>query len=77
MTELFSDVFNLPISQGSIGNLLQRLGDKSQVVYDAIQNSIAKSKSVGGDETGLKVNGDKFWAWIWQNSMLTFISISD
>jgi len=76
MTELFSDVFNLPISQGSIGNLLQRLGDKSQVIYDAIQNSIAKSRSVGGDETGLKVNGDKFWAWIWQNTMLTFISIS-
>lgn len=76
MTELFSDVFKLPISQGSIGNLLQRLGDKSQVVYDAIQNSISKSKFVGGDETGLKVNGDKFWAWIWQNSMLTFIAIS-
>lgn len=76
MTELFSDVFNLPISQGSIGNLLQRLGDKSQVVYDAIQSGIAKSKSVGGDETGLKVNGDKFWAWIWQNTMLTFIAIS-
>ena len=76
MTEMFSDVFNLPISQGSVGNLLQRLGDKSQVVYDAIQNSIAKSRSVGGDETGLKVNGDKFWAWIWQNSMLTFIAIS-
>jgi transposase len=76
MTGLFSDVFNLPVCQGSIGNLLQRLGDKSQVVYDAIQNSIAKSRSVGGDETGLKVNGAKFWAWIWQNTTLTFIAIS-
>jgi len=51
MTELFSNVFHLPISQGSIGNLLQRMGTKSQVVYDAIQSSIANSKSVGGDET--------------------------
>lgn len=76
MSELFSHVFNLPISQGSIGNLLQRLGNKSQVVYDAIQHYIAKSKSIGGDETGLKINGDKFWAWIWQNTMLTFIAIS-
>lgn len=76
MTDLFADVFNLPISQGSIGNLLQRLGNKSQVVYGAIQNSIAKSRSVGGDETGLKVNGDKAWAWIWQNTLLTFITIS-
>jgi len=76
MSELFAHVFNLPLSQGSIGNLLQRLGDKSEVVYNAIQNHIAKSRSVGGDETGLKVNGDKFWAWIWQNTMLTFITIS-
>lgn len=76
MTELFSDVFNLPISQGSIGNLLQRMGTKSQVVYSAIQSGIAKSKSIGGDETGLKVNGNKYWAWIWQNTMLTFIAIS-
>ena len=76
MTELFSDVFHLPISQGSIGNLLQRMGTKSHVIYDAIQSSIANSKSIGGDETGLKVNGKKYWAWIWQNTMLTFIAIS-
>jgi len=76
MSEMFAHVFDLPISQGSIGNMLERLGRKSQTIYDAIHSSIAKSNVVGGDETGLKVNGDKFWAWIWQNAILTFISIS-
>jgi hypothetical protein len=76
MTELFSGIFNMPISQGSIDNILQRMGNKSLPIYNAIQKAIALSKSVGGDESGLKVLAEKFWAWIWQNISYTFISIS-
>jgi len=76
MSEMFAQVYNLPLSQGTIGNLLQRMGDKSQSIYDAIQASITHSKVVGGDETGVKVNGDKHWAWIWQNAFVTFITVS-
>src|SRR5690606_32187673 len=37
---------------------------------------IAKSKVVGTDETGAKVNGDKIWMWTWQNTKTTFIIAS-
>ena len=77
MTELFSGIFNMPISQGSIDNILQRMGRKSLPIYNAIQKAIALSKSVGGDESGLKVLAEKFWAWIWQNISYTFIAISN
>ena len=77
MTELFSGIFNMPISQGSIDNILQRMANKSLPIYNAIQKAIALSKSVGGDESGLKVHADKFWAWIWQNISYTFIAISN
>ena len=77
MTELFSGIFNMPISQGSIDNILQRMGRKSQPIYYAIQKAIALCKSVGADESGLKVFADKFWAWIWQNISFTFIAISN
>lgn len=76
MAEMFDQVFNLPISQGTITNILQRMGRKSQPIYDAIHSKIAQSKVVGGDETGAKVNGDKYWAWVWQNAFLTFITVS-
>lgn len=78
MSELFLHLYNLPISEGSIGNMLKRLGERVQPVYDSIQNAVAISKTaVGGDESGAKVNGKKFWAWIWQTVMLTYIAVSE
>ncbi len=60
MSELFLHLYILPISQGSIGNLLTRLGERVPV-YDSIQNAIATSKTaVGSGETEAKVNGKKF-----------------
>jgi len=74
--DMFSQIFNLPISQGTIANLLDRLATKAQPVYDDIHSKISQSHVVGADETGAKVNGDKYWAWTWQNTCLTFINIS-
>ncbi|GAH98112.1 unnamed protein product, partial [marine sediment metagenome] len=75
MSELFLHVYNLPISEGTIGNMLKRLGERVLPIYDSIQDAVAKSKTaVGGDETGAKVNGKKFWAWIWQTVMFTYIA---
>ena len=76
LTDMFGQVFNLPISQGTIANLLDRLAIKAQPVYDDIHAKISQSSVVGGDETGAKVNGKKYWAWTWQNEFLTFITIS-
>ena len=33
--------------------------------------------AVGADETGMKVAGNKHWAWTWQNDEATFITITD
>lgn len=77
MSDLFKHVYNLPISEGTIGNMLERHGKRSQPIYDLIRRAIESSKiAVGGDESGAKVNGDKFWAWIWQTAMLTYITVS-
>lgn len=76
MVTMFDQVFNLSMSQGTIANILQRMGEKSQPLYDTIQTAIAQGDVVGGDETGVKVNGDKNWAWVWQNGFLTFIAVS-
>lgn len=32
---------------------------------------------VGSDETGAKLNGDKWWFWTWQNEKATYITASD
>ncbi len=76
LSELFKHYFNLPISEGSIDNILKRLSAKALPLYQAIKEQIETSAQVGGDETGAKINGKKGWIWTWQNRSATFISAS-
>ena len=73
-TDMFNNVFNLPISEGSVQNLLKKLAKKATPVYDEILNKIQESTNVGSDETSAKVNGDKWWMWVWQNVKNTYIA---
>lgn len=76
MKEMFSDVFNLPISEGGIHFLLNRFTNKLKPVYELIRQKIEKAKRVGSDETGANVNGDNAWFWVWQNIFMTYIKCS-
>ncbi len=76
MKQMFSQVFNLPISEGTLVNMVEKLGQKAQPIYNEIRSFIENSNSVGGDETGIKVNGEKWWGWIWQNLYASFIQIT-
>jgi transposase len=73
LRQLLSDLFGLPLSEGSIDNLLEEMSEKSELAYQEIQFRIAKSMVVGADETGCRVNGKKHWFHVWQNKFLTFI----
>jgi len=74
MQEVFNDVFNIDISEGGIHYLLNRFSVKVSPIYDLIKQRVTKSKVVGADETGAKVNGNKHWFWAWQTPELTFIT---
>jgi len=77
MQSMFHDLFNIPLSQGSIYNMLERFSCRITPMYEQIKKEIEQSDIVGGDETGVKVNGSKWWLWTWQNTRNTFITASD
>ena len=77
LQSLFSQLFLLSLSQGSIGNILERSAQKCQGVYQEIKTQILQSSVVGSDETGAKVNGAKWWILVWQNLQNTFLVASD
>jgi len=77
MKNLFADLFNQTISEGTINNLLVKAGRKAEFVYDQILEEIKNSFYVGADETGIKVNGTKWWIWVWQNVQNTYLAASD
>lgn len=76
MAMMFQDIFRMPISEGSIDNLLERTTQKALSIYETIRQQIQGSKVVGGDETGCAVAGKKGWFHTWQNNALTFIAAS-
>jgi len=73
MQELFHDIFSVPISEGGIHCLLNRLSTKALPLYHRIRNMITNSQLVGTDETGARLNGKKIWIWTWQNDRLTWL----
>jgi len=73
----FNDVMTLPISEGTIFNIIESMSKKAEPTYKTIENLIGKSSVVGGDESGVKINGKKAWFWVFQNTLLTYIKVAN
>lgn len=77
ISSILENLFNLALSQGSIKNMLTRFAEKLLPTYENIRKEIESATIVGADETGAKLNGDKWWFWTWQNEKATYITASD
>ncbi len=71
--EILNEIFSLSISQGTVRNMLVKIGTKSKSVCEEIRKRIAESAVVGADETGQYVNSVLKWAWIFQTDKLTYV----
>ena len=47
------DIMNIPISEGTIYNIIESMSRKAMPVYEIIKEKVAASKVVGGDETSM------------------------
>jgi transposase len=76
ITVLLKDLFGLPISEGTVDNLLKRTAQKALPLYNTIRERVQQSNVVGSDETGSRFGGEKGWFHVWQTTSLTFIAAS-
>jgi transposase len=74
--ELIDVLTGHKISEGTIFNMLKSQCKKLKYTYEQIRIIIEKSIVVGSDETGCTVEGKNHWLWVFQNSLLTFMKIS-
>ncbi len=74
--ELFADVFNLPMSEGTIVNKIKSFSKNCLPLYNMIRQRIETSTCIGVDETGCRVNGKLRWMWTWQTNKLTYLAAS-
>lgn len=75
LREFFNTIFNLPISTGGINYLIQKYTNKALPFYNQIREKVQVNKAIGADETGANINGKLHWAWVFQNTHATFLSI--
>lgn len=76
IAETMRDCFHLPISQGTVDNMLKSMAQKAESIYAQIQKRVAQSSVIGGDETGIKINGKKGWLFTFQTPAFTFLAVS-
>jgi len=75
--EIMNNIFNIPISTGGIDYLLKKVKQKAMPAYETIRQFILKQTVIGGDETGVNIDGKNHWAWTFQNHRATYIAIHE
>jgi transposase len=61
LAELFNDIFQCPISQGTLANFVKAGGRQAGIVVEHIKGIISESDTVYADETGCRVHGARQW----------------
>lgn len=75
--ELLSDLFAIPISTGTIHNMLGECSKIIAPVVDQISQRIIQSEIIHFDETGTRVDKKTCWVHNASNEAYTFLTIED
>ena len=59
--QLLSDVFELPVSVGSLQNFMKKADEAVEPVVAAIGEAVKESEVVHADETGFYIEGERHW----------------
>jgi transposase len=71
--DLMKELFGVPMSEGSVHRILQKLHSSCLKTYQFIRDSLLERQAVGADETGVHVNKRLQWFWTFQTNDLTYI----
>jgi transposase len=67
LTEMFTHIFGLSISQGAIANMHKRLDTRFDPHVRTILERIQSSRVIYSDETSTRVKGKNEWEWVFHN----------
>jgi transposase len=73
---LLDDLFNLPISVGSVVDLQQTSSTALAPIYSDIQMTVQQQLHVNMDETGWKEAGKRRWLWVVVSTVATLFHVA-
>ena len=74
--EILSGVFNIPISTGTINNMVSRCAEKVEPAYAVIGEKLKESPINHADETGTSVDGKLKWVHCLSNEHYTYLALN-
>ena len=75
--EILSSVFNIPLSTGTVSNMVSRCADGITGIVEVIRQNMVSSAISHCDETGTRVDGKTLWVHNASNKEYTHLSISE
>ncbi len=76
IVDVLSDLFNINISEGTIGNILKRTSKQAENDIKIIKEFLEKGNIIGIDETGCDIDSKRYWHWTFQNKYYTYIVVN-
>ena len=73
--KILHDLLGVPISGGTIKNIMTQFATKTNDTIDEIRENLLKSSILHVDETGMRVAGQTQWVHVASNSRYTLISV--
>ncbi len=70
--DLLASIHNLPISQGTIDNILEEFSNKVDTPIEIIKKAIIDSEKAHADESGLRSEGKRKWLHVIGNEKYTY-----
>lgn len=74
--EILSSVFNIPLSTGTIKNMVTRCADSLMPTYEKIRQIMVNLGLIHCDETGTRIDGKTWWVHNASDRDFTFLSIN-
>ena len=71
--EMVMDLFNLPISEGTLCNIKNELASQLDIFMENSRNALLKSPVLHLDETGISINGVRHWLHVASNKFITLL----
>jgi len=77
LTEVISDLFGIPISQGTVYAMVQRFAKTISSTIDAIKEALVECAVCHFDGTGVYLNGKLRWVQVACTELFTWIGLGD
>ena len=75
--EFFHDIFSLPLSEGTLVNIIQDCSKRIQPITERIRQALMKEPVGGFDESGCRVEGKRIWIHVVSTPELTYYELHD